>query len=220
MAKMVPIVLAMVGCLTFGQLSANGDVRDVIGHRAEARRALSDCREAEVCERWLADADAEVRKYALARLFACDEDRARTAAKRLRTDPSAGVKALAENILRPRTVSAVSSRIPLSQDKSVDHEILRVKTVVPQAGHFTLPAKIDSDAVELWFARTPTTKVVVELNGTPAYEFDPARTEGRAFRADVTESVRWNSENAVRVVDDTGAEQPFPFEVEVLKCGG
>ena len=220
MVKMVPIALAMVGCLTFGQLSANGDVRDVIGHRAEVRCALSDCREAAVCERWLADADAEVRKYALARLFACDEDRARTAAKRLRTDPSAGVKALAENILRPRTVSVVSSRIPLSQDKSVDHEILRVKTVVPQAGHFTLPAKIDSDAVELWFARTPTTKVVVELNGTPAYEFDPARTEGRAFRADITESVRWNSENAVRVVDDTGAEQSFPFEVEVLKCGG
>lgn len=214
------MILATTGCLVFGQLSANGGVRDAVGHRAEARRALSTCREAAVCERWLADADPEVRKFALARLYACDEGCARTAAERLRTDPSAGVKALAENILRPRTGSAVLSRIPLSQDKSVDHEILRVKTVVPQAGRFTLPAKIDSDAVELWFARTPTTKVVVELNGVPAYEFDPARTEGRAFRADITESVRWNSKNAVRVVDDTGAEQPFPFEVEVLKCGG
>lgn len=212
--------MAVVMCLLSGQSMAEGGGAEFVRHRAEARRALSDCREATVCERWLADADPEVRKYALARLFACDENRARTAAKRMRADSASGVKALAENILRPRAVSTVSSRIPLSQDKSVDHEILRVKTVVPQAGRFTLPAKIDSDAVELWFARTPTMKVVVELNGTPVYEFDPARTEGRAFRADVTESVRWNSENAVRVVDDTGAEQSFPFEVEVLKCGG
>jgi len=210
--------VAVFGCLALAQ-GALAEM-ETVRHRAEARRSLEACREAAVCERWLSDGDAEIRKYALAKLFACDEARARTAAQRMKADASPNVKALAENILRPKAVSVVFSRIPLSQDKSVDHEILRVKTLVPKDGRFRLPSKIDSDAVELWFSKTPTGKVIVLLNGAPTYAFDPAKAEGRAFRADVTEAVRWEAENEVRVTDETGIEQKIPFEVEVLKCGG
>ena len=190
-------------------------------HRFAVRRAIANSVGTETAESYLTDADPQVRRHALYVIWERDPDRGRARAKTLCGDADAQVARLAADILDPnRNVSKVRSNIPLSQDKTVDHEILRVRTIVPQAGKFRLSAKIDSDAVELWFAQTPKKKVVVSLNGVPAYEFDPVRAEGRIFRADVTTVVRWSAENVVRITDEAGAELSIPFEVEVLKCGG
>ena len=190
-------------------------------HRRAVRQAIAGSVGTAAAESYLTDADPQIRRHALYTVWERAPERGREKANGLREDADKGVSRLAADILDSnRDVSKVFSGVPLSQDRTVDHEILRVRTIVPKGGKFTLPVKIASDAVELWFAETPKTKVVVSLNGVPAYEFDPDIAGGRSFRADVTRTVRWAAENAVRVTDETGAEREFPFEVEVLKCGG
>ena len=190
-------------------------------HRRTVRQAIGGSVGTETAERYLADPDPQVRRHALYAIWERDPKRGCEKAKGLRGDADKSVARLAADILGSnRNVSKVFSGVPLSQDKTVDHEILRIKTIVPKGGRFALPTRIASDAVELWFAEPPKTKVVVSVNGVQVYEFDPVITEGRAFRADVTRAVRWAAENAVRVTDEKGAEKDIPFEVEVLKCGG
>lgn len=201
-------------------LASGARTDTVTEHRRSVRLSVERSTGTDVPARYLSDPDPIVRRYALYKVWERDRTSGCRMAERMKKDKNVHVSTLVRDILEPdREVSKLRSNVPLSQDPSVDHEILRVKSFTPKNGRVMLPEKPKCDSVELWFGRKPATKVIVHVNGKPLYEYDPKRDADRAFRADVTDSVRWGGENVFEIVDASGKPVDDAFTVEVLVCG-
>ena len=214
------IAVAIAVVLIAGGILAEMTSVKMVEHRRLARRKIdSSSVTAECISSFLSDSDPAVRRYALFMLHEKDVDKGRAAAKKMSSDSDDAVKALAKELLRNRNGALrASMEIPLSQNPLNDHEVFRVKSISTEGESFVMPAKMECDAVEIWFGKV-TEHLMVWVNDVLVGDFDPAREDARDMRCDVTKVVRWGCENKMWVTNENGKDRWKKFSVEVLKCG-
>ena len=216
--RMIAALLLAVHTAMPWMLFASGSSSErVLAHRREVREAVA-AGGLSASERALKDKDPGVRRFALYSVYERNQERGVVAARRMLKDRNASVRALAQELLRDRTVRKTpTAGLPLSQNPVNDHELTHIKSIVGENGRFVLPPKIKSDVVEVWFGR-PYRSVKAWVNDSFAGEWHMERDSGREFRVDATRLVKWDSANKVLVMDAQGSIISMKFSVEVIKC--
>ncbi|MBO5940593.1 MAG: hypothetical protein J6R18_05305 [Kiritimatiellae bacterium] len=213
-------VMMLAVVLSAGNVMAELPPQETVKQRLSARLVLDNPEAtADVIKAYFKHVDPAVRRFALFKLHEKDVSMGREAAKMLSSDPDDNVKALAKELLRNRNAArSVSMELPLSQSPANDHEIFRLKSIETEGENFVMPAKIDCDAVEVWFGKV-TEHLMVWVNDVLVADFDPVREGSRELRCDVTKVVKWGASNSMWVTNEHGKDRWKKFSVEVLKCG-
>ena len=99
----------------------------------------------------------------------------------------------------------VCTDLPPSQDPGFDHDLREVLTVPVLSARLVLPKKPACDAVECRFGKVAK-PLRVRINGILAAVCDPAKNGEREFRIEVDRLLRWDAENVVEVLDESGTQ--------------
>jgi hypothetical protein len=213
-------VMMLAVVLSAGNVMAELPPQETVKQRRAARLVLDrpDVTP-NVIKAYFKHTDPAVRRFALYRLYEKDVAMGREAAKTLSSDSDDNVKALAKELLRNKNAArSVSMELPLSQSPANDHEIFRLKSIETEGENFVMPAKIDCDAVEVWFGKA-TEHLMVWVNDVLVADYDPVREGSRELRCDITKVVKWGANNSMWVTNEQGKDRWKKFSVEVLKCG-
>lgn len=203
------IVLAAV-------VAAAGAAPDSVVRR-RAQSAAMASRDGAAILSGLRDRDPMIRRQALFALYLTKPAQAADEARRMLGDDSRAVRIVAKSICRAG--GQWRDNNPRSLDAANDHDTVRVFTVRPKGGRFSLNGVDDggkAQAVELWFGK-PREDLRVWINGVYLGQFDADASSGREFRLDATAEVRRRSENEVVARNAAGDTVAAPFTVEGLR---
>lgn len=209
--------VGLVASVVLAILSVGAETTDgVIARRGRMRAALDDAAQFETAvAEGLKDADAQIRRYALYKLYEKDPKRATKAARDFMNDPSSGMRLLAKSLCRRGGVFRNNEALSMSDTN--DQATIKLLSATPKDGVFSFPQPVpEHDGVELWFGK-PRRDLYVWLNGVYLGQFDRDTQEGQTFRLDATKETRIDGENRVVIRDAENKIVQEPFTAEVLK---